>query len=115
MESFASRDAAYYFNNVIMIVFTVILAYMTVSSALPSWLPFGGQSLSAGRHLQRHRPALGHSLPDRARHLPAPGLERRTDKKAFWRSARVPALCALVLFIVLMSTSSRTFCPATRP
>ena len=34
MESFASRDAAYYFNNVIMIVFTVILCYLTVASAL---------------------------------------------------------------------------------
>ena len=36
MESFASRDAAYYFNNVIMIVFTVILCYLTVASALPA-------------------------------------------------------------------------------
>ena len=27
---------------------------------------------------------------------------RRTDRKAFWRAARVPGLCALLLFIVLM-------------
>ena len=42
--------SAYYVNNLIMIVFAVLLAYMTVSSALPSWLPFGGQSLSAGTY-----------------------------------------------------------------
>ncbi|MFR1168230.1 MAG: hypothetical protein ACLSDQ_12010 [Adlercreutzia equolifaciens] len=44
IESMMSKEAAYYVNNLIMIVFAVLLAYMTVSSALPSWLPFGGQS-----------------------------------------------------------------------
>ena len=50
IESMASKEAAYYVNNLIMVVFAVLLAYMTVSSALPSWLPFGGQSLSAGTY-----------------------------------------------------------------
>lgn len=51
-----SKEAAYYVNNLIMIVFAVLLAYMTVSSALPSWLPFGGQSLSAGTYNAIARP-----------------------------------------------------------
>ena len=95
-----SKEAAYYVNNLIMIVFAVLLAYMTVSSALPSWLPFGGQSLSAGTYNAIARP-LGIAYLTVLAICPLLGW-RRTDKKAFWRSARVPALCALVLFIVLM-------------
>ena len=100
IESMMSKEAAYYVNNLIMIVFAVLLAYMTVSSALPSWLPFGGQSLSAGTYNAIARP-LGIAYLTVLAICPLLGW-RRTDKKAFWRSARVPALCALVLFIVLM-------------
>lgn len=100
IESMMSKEAAYYVNNLIMIVFAVLLAYMTVSSALPSWLPFGGQSLSAGTYNAIARP-LGIAYLAVLAICPLLGW-RRTDKKAFWRSARVPALCALVLFIVLM-------------
>uniref|UniRef100_UPI0025A5C55B cytochrome c biogenesis protein CcsA n=1 Tax=uncultured Adlercreutzia sp. TaxID=875803 RepID=UPI0025A5C55B len=56
IESMASKEAAYYVNNLIMVVFAVLLAYLTVSSALPSWLPFGGQSLSAGTYNAIARP-----------------------------------------------------------
>ena len=58
-ESLTSKEAAYYFNNVLMLVAAVLVAYLTVTSALPSWLPFGGQSIrrrppttarAAGRH-----------------------------------------------------------------
>ena len=100
IESMMSKEAAYYVNNLIMIVFAVLLAYMTVSSALPSWLPFGGQSLSAGTYNAIARP-LGIAYLAVLAICPLLGW-RRTDKKAFWRSARVPVLCALVLFIVLM-------------
>lgn len=100
IESMMSKEAAYYVNNLIMIVFAVLLAYMTVSSALPSWLPFGGQSLSAGTYNAIARP-LGIAYLAVLAICPLLGW-RRTDKKAFWRSARVPALCALLLFIVLM-------------
>lgn len=82
-----SKEAAYYVNNLIMIVFAVLLAYMTVSSALPSWLPFGGQSLSAGTYNAIARP-LGIAYLAVLAICPLLGW-RRTDKKAFWRSARV--------------------------
>ena len=100
IESMASKEAAYYVNNLIMVVFAVLLAYMTVSSALPSWLPFGGQSLSAGTYNAIARP-LGIAYLAVLAICPLLGW-RRTDKKAFWRAARVPGLCALLLFIVLM-------------
>lgn len=100
IESMVSKEAAYYVNNLIMVVFAVLLAYMTVSSALPSWLPFGGQSLSAGTYNAIARP-LGIAYLAVLAVCPLLGW-RRTDKRAFWRAARVPGLCALVLFIVLM-------------
>ena len=100
IESMMSKEAAYYVNNLIMVVFAVLLAYMTVSSALPSWLPFGGQSLSAGTYNAIARP-LGIAYLAILAVCPLLGW-RRTDRKAFWRAARVPGLCALLLFIVLM-------------
>ena len=110
MESFASRDAAYYFNNVIMIVFTVILCYLTVASALPSWLPFGGQSLSAGTYNAIARP-LG--VVYCAIIAVCPLLSWvKTDPKTFWKKARIPALCAVVLFVGLMSYFATTLYPA---
>lgn len=50
IETMASKNAAYYFNNVIMVVFTLLLTYLTVASALPSFLPFGGMSVSTGTY-----------------------------------------------------------------
>ena len=100
VENMLSKDAAYYFNNVIMIVFTFLLAYMTISSALPAWLPFGGQSLSAGTYNAIARP-LGviYLLILAVCPLLSWG---KTEGKQFWKRARIPGVCALVLFAVLM-------------
>lgn len=100
LDSLVSREAAYYVNNLIMIVFAVLLAYMTLSSALPSWMPFGGQSLSAGTYNAIARP-LGIVYCALIAVCPLLGW-RRTEGKAFWKRAKVPALCAVVLFAVLM-------------
>ena len=35
IENMFSKDAAYYFNNVIMVLFALLLTYMTLTSALP--------------------------------------------------------------------------------
>ena len=100
MESMASKEAAYYFNNVIMVVFAVLLAYLTVSSALPSVLPFGGEQVSAGTYNAIARP-LG--IVYLAILAVCPLLAwGKTDPREFLRTARVPAICALVLFVVLM-------------
>ena len=110
MESLVSRDAAYYFNNVIMIVFTLVLAYLTVSSALPSWLPFGGQSLSAGTYDAIARP-LG--IIYCAIIAVCPLLSwGKTDRKAFLKQIKIPAICALVMFAALMAYFVTTLLPA---
>ena len=110
IESLASRDSAYYFNNVIMVVFTFVLCYLTVASALPEWLPFGGQSLSAGTYNAIARPlGIVYCLIVAVCPLLAWG---KTDGKAFLKAARVPFACALVLFCVLMAYFVTTLLPS---
>ena len=101
IESMASKEAAYYVNNLIMVVFAVLLAYLTVSSALPAFLPFGGQAISAGTYNAVARP-LGIAYCALIAVCPLLGWHR-TDRAAFWRRARVPGICAIVLFAVLMA------------
>ncbi len=110
MESLVSRDAAYYFNNVIMLVFTIVLCYLTVASSLPAWLPFGGKSLSAGTYNAIARP-LG--VVYCAIIAVCPLLSWvKTDPKAFWKKARIPAALAAVLFVALMAFFAIELYPA---
>ena len=100
VESMVSKDAAYYFNNVIMVVFTLLLTYLTVASALPSWLPLGGQTVSTGTYDAIARPLGVLYLAILAM---CPLLSwGRTEGRQFWKRARVPGALALVLFAVLM-------------
>lgn len=100
IENMASKDAAYYFNNVIMVVFATLLAYLTISSALPTWLPFGGQTVSAGTYNAIARP-LG--ILYLAILAVCPLLSwGKTEGKQFFKQARVPGIFAIVLFAVLM-------------
>ena len=110
VESLMSKDGAYYFNNVIMVVFTLILTYMTVCSALPSWLPFGGQSLSKTSYDAIAHP-LGIFYLLILAVCPLLGWDH-TDKKRFWRQARIPGICAIVLFAILMAYFATTLVPA---
>ncbi len=110
IDSLASKDAAYYFNNVIMIVFTLLLLYLTVSSALPTFLPFGGQSLSAGTYDAVARPlGIVYCLIMAVCPLLAWG---KTNPRAFVRQAKVPAICAVVLFAVLVVYFATTLYPS---
>lgn len=100
LGSFMSRDAAYYFNNVIMVVFAFVVCYLTVSAALPSFLPFGGQSLSAGTYNAIARPlGIFYCLVLAVCPLLA---WVKTDAATLLKRGRVPALCAAVLFVLLM-------------
>ena len=110
IESMASKAAAYYFNNVIMIVFTFVLCYLTVASALPTFLPFGGQSLSAGTYDAIARP-LGILYCFIIAVCPLLAWTK-TDRKEFSRLAKVPAICAVVLFVVLLAYFVTTLYPA---
>lgn len=55
-ESLVSKEGSYYFNNVLMLVASILVAYWTVSSALPSWLPGGGQSFGPATYDAVARP-----------------------------------------------------------
>ena len=109
IESLVSKDAAYYFNNVIMIVFTLLLLYLTVSSALPSFLPFGGQSLSAGTYNAVARPlGIVYCFIIAVCPLLAWG---KTAGRSFLKQAKVPAIFAVVLFAVLIAYFVTTLYP----
>ena len=110
VENMVSKDAAYYFNNVIMIVFTLLLTYMTVSSALPSWLPFGGRSLGTTSYDSIARPlGIVYLFILAVCPLLAWG---KTDPKKFFKRAKVPGICALALFAVLLAYYVTTLMPA---
>ena len=100
VENMLSKDAAYYFNNVIMVVFAVLLAYMTISSALPDWMPFGGESLTAGTYNTIARP-LGIVYLGIMAVCPLLSWGKTTGAQ-FFKRARIPGICALVMFVVLM-------------
>lgn len=109
VENMLSKDAAYYFNNVIMIVFALLLTYMTLSSALPKWLPFGGDSLGTTAYEAIARPlGIIYLLILAACPLLAWG---KTDPKKFIRLSRIPALCAVVLFALLAFWWATEFLP----
>ncbi|MDR1088310.1 MAG: cytochrome c biogenesis protein CcsA [Coriobacteriales bacterium] len=98
-ESLMSKDVAYYLNNVIMLVCTVFLAYMTLSSALPSWLPFGGQVLKATAFNGIARPiGVLYCLIIAVCPLLA---WRKTSARSFFRQAWLPATAALLVFVLL--------------
>lgn len=99
-DSMAAKEAAYYINNLILIVFAALLAYMTLSSALPEFLPFGGQALTAGTYNSIARP-LGILYCLLIAVCPLLGWGK-TDPVAFRKNALVPGICAVVLFAVLM-------------
>lgn len=99
-ESVFTKEAAYYINNLLMVIAAFLLAYLTLSSALPEVLPFGGQKISAGTYNAIARPlGLLYLLILAVCPLLAWG---RTDPKRFIKQARIPALLAFVMFISLM-------------
>ena len=101
VESFISKDIAYYLNNLFMVVLAVLLAYLTISSALPSWLPFGGETVSAGTYNAIARPI---GIVYLAVLAVCPLLSwRKTEGAAFAKRALVPGICAVVVFVMLVA------------
>ena len=109
VENMLSKDAAYYFNYVIMIVFTLLLTYMTLTSALPKWLPFGGDSLGTTSYEAIARPlGILYLLILAICPLLAWG---KTDPGKFLRQARIPGVCAVILFALLAFWWATQFVP----
>ncbi|MDR1013500.1 MAG: cytochrome c biogenesis protein CcsA [Coriobacteriales bacterium] len=109
-DSLFTKDVAYYFNNVVLTLSAFVLAYLTLSSALPSWMPYGGLSLSASTYNAIARPlGILYCL------LMAVGplfSWAKADRQAFVRKARVPACAALVVFAALVVYFLTTLMPA---
>lgn len=101
IESLASKNGSYYITNLVCIVGACLVAYLTVASALPTWLPLGGQAISAGVYNAVARPATAFFGLLMAV-CPLLGW-RKTDGAAFRRNIRVPAVAGAVLFCVLMA------------
>ncbi len=54
----ALKDTLYFINNLLLLVFVVLLSYMTVSSALPPFLPLGGVAIPAATYDSIARPLV---------------------------------------------------------
>jgi cytochrome c-type biogenesis protein CcmF len=99
LESFASKNASYFVTNVVMVAAAALLAYLTVASALPSWLPLGGMSVGSGAYETIARP-VGILFCGLAAVCPFLSW-KRTDGAQFRKNVRVPAVAALVLFALM--------------
>jgi cytochrome c-type biogenesis protein CcmF len=99
-ESLTSKEAAYYFNNVIMLVAGVLVAYLTITSALPAWLPFGGKSIPSTTFDSVARPVGILYLLILA---VCPLLSwRGTDAATFWKRIKWPLVGGVVIFALLI-------------
>ncbi len=97
--SLASKNGSYYFTNIVMVFSGILLAYLTIASGLPSWLPGGGMTVGSGAYETIARP-LGIAFCALAAVCPFLSW-KKTDGAEFWRNVRVPAVIALVLFVLL--------------
>ena len=109
-ESMLTKDVAYYVNCVFVLLATVLLCYMTISSVLPSFMPYGGQSVSTGTYNAIARP-LGIVYLALVAIGPLLGWAK-TGKTELRRRLKVPTCIALVIFAVLMAYFACVLLPA---
>ena len=110
VESLNSRDTAYYLNNVLMVGFAILLCYLTISSSLPTWLPFGGETLPPTLYNTIARPfGILYCLLMAV----CPLLSwKKTAGKKFIKQAWLPGVCALALFALLAIYWAFTLIPS---
>ena len=109
VESLLSKYGSYYITNLVTIVGAVLCAYLTISSALPSWMPLGGSVVSAGAYDAVARPVSALFCLLMAV-CPMLGWAK-TDRAAFARNMRVPAALGAVLFCALMALFALRLAP----
>ncbi len=100
IESVASKNGSYYLTCLIMVFAGILLAYLTVCSALPSWMPAGGTSIGTGAYETISRP-LGILVCLLAAVCPFLSW-KRTDGAEFWRNLRAPLVVAAAIFVALL-------------
>ena len=108
-ESLTGKEAAYYFNNVIMLVAGLLVAYLTVTSALPTWMVLGGRSMPAATYDSVGRP-LGVLYVFIIALCPLLSW-RRTDVETLWGRLRWPLIGAGGIFALLMVVFATSLLP----
>ncbi len=108
-ESLTGKEAAYYFNNVIMLVAGLLVAYLTVTSALPTWLLFGGRSIPPTTFDAVARP-VGVLYVFIIAVCPLLSW-RSTDGPTFWSRIKWPLVGAAGIFALLLLEFSSTLLP----
>lgn len=89
-ERILSREGSYYFNNVLMLISAVLIAYMTLAPAFPEWMPLGGQSIKAPSYDALARPlGIFYILIMTLCPILAWGGD---DAKTLWKKAKGPVL-----------------------
>jgi cytochrome c-type biogenesis protein CcmF len=100
LEALTSKEGAYFFNNVIMVVAGLLVAYLTVTSGLPKWMPLGGTSIPGTTYDAVARPVGIFYLAILAF---CPLLAwRKTDWSQLWKRATVSLAGAAVIFMLLV-------------
>jgi cytochrome c-type biogenesis protein CcmF len=108
-ESLTGKEAAYYFNNVIMLVAGLLVAYLTITSALPTWMLFGGRSIPPTTFDSVARP-VGVLYAFILAVCPILSW-RATDGATFWNRVKWPLVAALGIFALLIVEFSGTLLP----
>ena len=109
IESLVSKNGSYFITNLVMVVAAVLVAYLTISSALPTWMPLGGSVVAAGAFNAVARP-VGTLLCLLMAVCPMLG-RRKIDGAAFARTMRVPLIAGAVVFALLMVLFVMKFAP----
>ncbi len=100
-ESLTSKESSYYFNNVLMLVATIVVSYLTVSSALPSFLPGGGKSFGPDTYdAVAHPVGILYVLIMAVCPLLSWG---KTEGATFWKRAKWPFVGTGVLGAALLT------------
>ena len=112
IESLTGKEAAYYFNNVIMLTSGLLVAYLTITSGLSGWLgwlPLAGRSIPATTYDAIARPLSVLYVFILA---VCPILSwRTTDGPTFWSRLKWPLIAALGIFALLMIEFSTVLLP----
>ena len=99
-ENLVSKEGSYYFNNVLMVFASTLITYWTVSSALPEWMPWGGQSFGPAAYdpIARFVGVIYVFIM-----AVCPILSwRKTDPATFWKRVKAPLVGTAALSAVLL-------------
>jgi cytochrome c-type biogenesis protein CcmF len=110
IESFVSKAALLYLNDVVVLGFAVLLAYLVLAPALPAPLPFAGRTFSADAYGAIARP-LGVLYLGLVAMVPLVGW-RCTSPGTCWRRVRGPLVLAALIFGLLLVNFCVNLLPA---